>query len=218
MLHKRTLVIATVVIPLAMALFLSVGLLTIHAGPKAVPPTPTPVSPSGQPHSNPGTVPTASDPIPTPAILAVPPLVPPSTEAYTPYAAGSPIAAADSRPVAQLAPGAVGAQPAATFFPILRPPVSEISYTILASVQYTVNGHLVFVTTARPSPAAAQRQLGLGNEKVQLADGTTAWVATGIPSGQPNQVVTMRNGLIITVASDLPIDTLKDLAAHVAVK
>lgn len=154
--------------------------------------------------------------VPTPAILAVPRLLPPEREVYTPYAAGGPITASDGRSIAQLTPGA--AQPLSTFFPVLQAPISRIAYTILGSIQYTVRGHIVFVTTARPSVDAAQHQLGLGNQAAQLTNGATAWVSTGIASGPPSQVVYMKGDLIITVAGDLPVDDLKALAAQVVVK
>lgn len=154
-------------------------------------------------------------------VIAPPPLIPPSQKNYANLQSDKAIAALDDRPVAQLAkPPASITQAIATNFPDIRPEqdATTVSYAILASVRYTGNGHTVFVTTARPSPAAARETTVFGNQTVRLADGSTAWVSTGIPGDIPNQVVLVKDNLIITVAGDLPLDDLQTLAGDIVIK
>ncbi len=152
----------------------------------------------------------------------VPPLLaPPGQAGYANQPAGEGIIAPDHRPVAQLlAPPADLAQSLAVNFPDGPSEASSatISYSILASVRYGGNGHTLLVTTARPSRAAAQQPTVLGNQTIKLRDGTTAWVTTGIPTDTPNQVVFLRDDLIITVAGDLPISSLAELAEQVIIE
>lgn len=154
--------------------------------------------------------------------VMVPPLLaPPGASNYINQQTNAAVFAPDGRPVAQLNATPVElAQAIAVDFPEDRPErnTTTISYAILASLRYTGGGHTVLVTTARPSPAAAKRPTALGNETIQLNDGSAAWATTGIPGDMPNQVVFVQGDLIITVAGDLPIGTLKDLAAKVVIK
>ncbi|HET8625923.1 MAG TPA: hypothetical protein VFL91_00785 [Thermomicrobiales bacterium] len=107
---------------------------------------------------------------------------------------------------------------------IMLPPVrqakaNEVSFSNLASVRYTVAGHDVLVTTFRPSLAASERLLVLGQRTVQLTNGATAWVTSGLiptyPGGPTNQVVQVRGDLLITVASDLAPDQVTAWAADI---
>ncbi len=152
----------------------------------------------------------------------VPPLLaPPGQAGYANQPAGEGIIAPDHRPVAQLlAPPADLSQSLAVNFPNGPSEASSamISYSILASVRYGGNGHTLLVTTARPSRAAAQQPTVLGNQTIKLPEGTTAWVTTGIPGDTPNQVVFLRNDLIITVAGDLPVSSLAEFAEQVIVE
>jgi len=154
-------------------------------------------------------------------VIAPPPLIPPGQMGYANWRSDKAIAAPDGRSVAQLAQPPVSiTQAIATNFPDIRPEqdATTVSYTILASVRYTGNGHTVLVTTARPSPAAAQETAVFGNKTVKLVDGSTAWVTTGIPGDIPNQVVLVKDNLIITVAGDLPLNDLQTLAGDIAIK
>jgi len=153
-----------------------------------------------------------------PAIVP-PALIPPGQEGYTNWPSDIVITAPDGRSVAQLAKPPAGiAQAIAVNLPDIQPvPDTMVSYAVLASVRYTGNGHTVFVTTARPSPAAAQQTALLGDQTVQLANGSTAWVRTGT-SGNPNQVVLVQDNLIITVAGDLALNDLLALAVDIVIK
>ncbi len=156
-----------------------------------------------------------------PAVVP-PPLAPPKDAAtYVNQPVGTVITAPDKRPVAQLAaPPADLARELAVYFPAIAATTDPtmVSFQILASVRYRGNGHTVLVTTARPSAAAAQTPAVLGEHTIKLADGSTAWSMTGIPSDTPNQVVFLRDNLISTVAGDLPISSLQELAAQVVIK
>lgn len=157
-------------------------------------------------------------------LLTVPSLIPPDQSAFVAQQVSKPVVASDGRPVAQFATPPSGLQVFAVYIPpevhALSP--GEVAFVHLGSVRYTVNGHPVFVTTYRPSPAAAQRIFSLGNQTVHLKNGSTAWIKTGLTpegrGGATNEVVQVRNGLLITVASDLPVDQLQTMAADVVVR
>lgn len=94
-----------------------------------------------------------------------------------------------------------------------------VGFEILTSVRYSGNGHELIITTARPSEAAAKQALILGDRAVQLGDGSEAWISNDrrpFPD-TPNEVVLVRDGLIITIASDLSLDELTGLATGVVV-
>lgn len=152
------------------------------------------------------------------SLVALPQLVPPGVNGYAQHQLDKSVAAPDGRPVAQLGDGRDVQQAAVYFPPQKAPAATEISYAVLSSIRYTIGGRTVFVTTARPSPAARQQTHLLGSRTVRLADGAQAWTATGLPGGTPNQVVTLQNDLIVTVAGDLPVDALNALAARLSVR
>lgn len=115
-----------------------------------------------------------------------------------------------------------------------EPPVppNAIAYEFISSTRYRGNGHTIFVTTARMSPAAAKLKYSFGKPD-KLADGTEVGITVAcesLPSDSleddscvegsptPNRVVFMRGNLIITVASDLPIEQVKALAKNASLK
>jgi hypothetical protein len=134
----------------------------------------------------------------------------------------STITAPDGRPVAQLT-----LQPANLAQELLvslpegsekTEPESETYYEVLASIQYIGKEQAVVVSTARPSPTAAKQANALGDKTVKLADGKTAWIIEESPiMNMPNRVVWVEDGLIITVAGNLPIDELMKLATDVVI-
>jgi len=156
--------------------------------------------------------------------LTVPSLIPPDQSLFAPQPVAQPVVAPDGRPVAEFATLPSALQALAVYVPPIlhasRP--DEVAFVHLGSVRYTVSGHLIFVTTYRPSTAAASRILGLGNQTVHLRNGSVAWIKTGLnPEGRggaTNDVVQMHNGLLITVASDLPVAQLQMMAADVVVQ
>lgn len=157
------------------------------------------------------------------AVLVPPPLMPTSSQGYVPHQTGPAITSPDSRPIAQLATLPANLQFIDVKLPPLRgPKADELLFTIQASIRYTVSGHHVLVTTYRPSPAAAQRVLGLGNQTVQLANGSTAWLTTNLdppyPGGPTSQVVYVQDDLIVTVASDLAPNQLRAFATTVTLR
>ena len=153
--------------------------------------------------------------------VVVPPLLaPPGESGYLPVPANAPIAAPDRRPVAQLkeVPDDL-ANVAANFpFGVTVGDADRIAFRVLASVRYEGTAGRVLVTTADPSPAALERQLLLGSQTVQLADGSMAWITTGMPRPAPNRVVSVRDGLIITGAGDVPIERLQALVENIVVR
>ena len=151
---------------------------------------------------------------------AAPRLEPPDSALYVSHTAGAPITAPDGRPVAQLGTIPATVQTVSVNLPTPHtppPPSTRVAYQILASVRYIGSEHSVLVTTTRPTAAAAQQPTVFG-DYTELANGTTAWVRINMPYKEPNQVVFMHNGLIITIASDLPVEDIKALAAQVVLR
>jgi hypothetical protein len=146
----------------------------------------------------------------------------PNTDSYVTRASGSTIAAADGRTIAQFTQvPPILSQKVSAEIPYNEPvDASRVGWQILSSVRYQGNGHTVYVTTARPTQAAAPpgSQMILGNSSFQLPDRSTAWEMTGDPTVMANEVRWFKNGLIVTVGGDLSIEELKGLAASVALK
>ncbi|MBA3944355.1 MAG: hypothetical protein H0X37_07305 [Herpetosiphonaceae bacterium] len=151
--------------------------------------------------------------------IPVPRLAPPDSVAFTAKSVGASIKSPDGRAVAQLrtAPRTLSQSVAADFPAGPATSAGEFAFTVLSSIRYTGSGHTVLVTTARPSAAAARETLSLGNKIVQLGDGSTAYALTKMSGSTPNQLAWVKGDLIITIASDLPIDTLKPLADTVII-
>lgn len=149
-----------------------------------------------------------------------PPLFPPPAEStYTPHPADQPIVSPTGNSVAQFKEMPAGLQAVAVHFPTPSSlPAEDLYFTILASIRYTGDGRIVMVSTARPSPAAAQQPMLLGNSTINLADGSTAWVNENMPRETPTSVVTVKNDLIITVAGNLSTDELTNLAGQVVIR
>jgi hypothetical protein len=121
------------------------------------------------------------------------------------------------RPVAQLIPPPDGLRSvaftlgdggAATILPRGATPV--------AAGRYTTSDHLIVVTTASLRTGGAPSSLG--SQALVLPDGTPAWATPGLVGKAPNQVALVRDGLIVTVASDLPVETLATLASDVVIR
>jgi len=156
--------------------------------------------------------------------ITVPSLIPPDQSLFAPQAVAEPVVVPDGWPIAEFATLPSGLQALAVYVPPIlhasRP--DEVAFVHLGSVRYTVSGHPIFVTTYRPSTAAASRILGLGNQTVHLRNGSVAWIKTGLSpegrGGATNDVVQMHSGLLITVASDLPVAQLQMMAADVVVQ
>ena len=153
--------------------------------------------------------------------VQVPPrLAPPASVAYTPLSAGMTIVSPSGHPVAQLAPVPADlGQPVSVYLPQFIPMAADrVSYEIVGSVRYVGSGHTVVVSTAMASPKAAQIPTLLGGSSTQLADGTPAWVDARPKDNVPDQLTFVRDGLIVTVAGDLPAEALRGLADHVVLK
>jgi len=153
--------------------------------------------------------------------IPAPRLLPGSQAAYTPHELGQPVAHRDGRRVAQLATPPADVQALRAW--MLDQPTAvapdTVAFTVLASLEYTLgNQQHVLVTTAQPSAAASQRALSLGNDAVPLPQGVTGWLTTGIPGQEPNQIAFAQDGLIITLAGDVPVGVLRGLAAQVVVR
>lgn len=166
-------------------------------------------------------------PAPDPQVGAGPLLVPEREANYVPVQVAAGIVAPDGRPIAQLSdaskefgqaelslPGGVVYDPQPSYAP------NDQYIEILSSVRYNGNGPTVTITTSRLSPAAYAAVDQLGEYKMTLPDGSTAWFTSWEPttSSTPNQLTFERNGLLISVFSDQPESALKSLAARVVMR
>jgi hypothetical protein len=133
------------------------------------------------------------------------------------------ISAPDGRPVAQLAdpPAELAQSVAVDLNKAGTGDGSGVSFEVLAKVRYEGSGHTVIVFTTQPSPAALRAarsgEIAIGEQQVQLSDGSTAWITTDTPHDTPNRVVFERDGLLITVTGDLPVDDLITLAERIVI-
>jgi hypothetical protein len=120
-----------------------------------------------------------------------------------------------ARPVAQLIPPPSGLQ--AVTFSLDDPPSGQENsggaYRS-ATGRYTINGHVVLVTTLYADADGAS----LGTQQMQLPDGTEAWATPAAGSFSSNQIAFARDGLLITLAGDLPLDDLAALATSVTIR
>lgn len=160
-------------------------------------------------------------------------LLPPDTQ-YTPIQAGTRVVNPDGRPVAQLAtiPANLQGSVAVKINAHAGEPGDPVNsstavvYEILSSVRYSGDSQIVMVTTSRASATAEANEakgMSLGNQRVTLSDGTAAYVSA-LPQWQKGdvlitqgktQVVWQKDGLLVTVAGDLPTDDLVALASQV---
>ncbi len=166
--------------------------------------------------------------------LAVPLMLVPGSVQYAPQIIGAAVIAPHGIRVAQLASvpqdlaGSMGAVFPSTTSPVNAPgraPIAPrspdlvgLSFSILSVIRYEGSGGTVFVSTGRPSAAAMSRGLGLGSDLYKLPDGSSAWTIQSMDPSSLNQVRWESNGLIITIASDLPIARLEALAETAIVR
>jgi hypothetical protein len=158
----------------------------------------------------------AAGSVPGPPLLA-----PPENEIrYEQQPAHQAVTKPDQRPVAQLIASPDEAnETIEAFFPSLQSiPENVVAYTILSSIRYHGKGnHTILVTTAQPSKKATQEYVVYGEETLDLGNGRIGWKSSTGHSNMPNQIVFLEGDLIITIASDLPISTLKKLVPSIQV-
>lgn len=129
--------------------------------------------------------------------------------------AGAASAMTVQRPVAQLIPPPDGLQ--SVSFALTDGDATRAQSggaALIASGEYTANGRVITVNTFRADGVPAS----LGAQPIDLADGTPAWATVGPRGKATNQVALSRNGLVVTLSGDLPIDDLAALASRVVVR
>jgi hypothetical protein len=144
---------------------------------------------------------------------------------------GAVIAASDARPVASFAAVPSGLSDAVSVeFPpcgqaqeLAHPPqpdagVAGVSFRILSIVRYQGTLGTVYVETTRPSSVALSRGVFLGDPGATLPDGSVTQVLQDVGSSPGEEVQWLKNGLVISVAGDLPSSQLEQMAASVAVR
>jgi hypothetical protein len=155
---------------------------------------------------------------------APPPLLaPPDTVAgYEQLSSGAaPITSKDNRPIAQFRQTPTEyAGPVKVYLSEFKAWDDEKveAYAVLASVRYSGSGHTVLVTTAKPSPGAMRPEIVLGDQMITMAGGKEAWLSTDMGGEFPNRILFRQDGLLVTVASDLPSAKLQELAALVELR
>jgi hypothetical protein len=161
----------------------------------------------------------------TPVIVPPPLVPPPGAASYAPHRdLTEAITAPDRRPIAQLAnPNVELIQSINVYAPETVGPEEQVAkehdvyFEVLASVEYRVDGHVFVISTARPSPKAAQQPTAFGDQEIQLPNGITAWITTQQAGAMSNRVVFLKDDLIITLVGDLPLERLKILALQVVI-
>lgn len=134
-----------------------------------------------------------------------------------PPSVGAGMAVTAHQPVAQLVPPPDGLQSVAF---VLGDggarPILPDGATPIATGRYTTSDHVIVVTTAGVRTGGAPSSLGA--RSLALPDGSSAWATPGLVGKTTNQVSLVRDGLIVIVASDLPIETLASLTANVVIR
>ncbi len=147
-----------------------------------------------------------------PPPLAAPLVVPEHGITYARLAQGLAPARGDGLAVGQLDPVPADVPEVEVFLPAQgRPDQGMVSFALLGSVRYHGSVGQVQVATFRPSVAAAQQLLLLGNTTVRLTDGSAAWL-------HGNRVAFVKDGLIIAVSGDLGTTRLLALATSVVIR
>lgn len=148
--------------------------------------------------------------------LAVPLVVPEGGITYTAHDPTTKVTRPDGLRVAQLPAAPLEMRTVETFLPTQTQADSgKVFFAVLGHVRYRGQNRELQVTTFQPSAAAARHSLLLGNSTLRLADGTTAWFPAEPVASGPNRLAFVRDGLIVAVAGNLPLDQLLALAATV---
>jgi hypothetical protein len=148
--------------------------------------------------------------------LVVPFDVPEQAVTYAAHDAGESVTHADGRRLAQLPAAPSDMQAVSVYRPDqVQGDSGRISFTFLGDVRYKNARNYLQVTTIRPSDLAAQQILLLGDDTVRLSDGTAAWTTAGVRGGGSSRVAFTRDGLIIAVSGDLPLEQLLTFASAV---
>jgi hypothetical protein len=92
----------------------------------------------------------------------------------------------------------------------------RVSWRIVSVVEYRGSEGIVLVSTVQPSPAALRPGLNLGSPLGTLPDGTETF--TMISGDFRHQIRWFRDGHIVAITSDLPLERLEALAADVVLR
>jgi hypothetical protein len=94
-----------------------------------------------------------------------------------------------------------------------------ISFLVYYTIRYQLNDGTVYLSTSTPSPVALEKNLGFGGEVAHLDNGLEVWLDANIDSDvTPNTVSFIDDDLIITLAGDLSMERLQELAAQVVIE
>lgn len=147
--------------------------------------------------------------------------LPPADAVYTNLDSGK-LVPQGNYPIAVLSEAVASyAQPVAAFFPDLSTGTGvapdEIGFTIVASVRYTTENGDIYLTTTVPSPLAAQKNILMGGQEIQLTDGKTAWINRLDQGDLPNRLLFVDGEVIVSIASKLSIDRIESFATNVII-
>jgi hypothetical protein len=98
----------------------------------------------------------------------------------------------------------------------LKPGEEQVSWRIVSVVEYRGSEGIVLVSTVQPSPAALRPGLNLGSPLGALPDGTQTF--TMISGDFRHQIRWFKDGYIVAITSDLPLERLEGLAADVVLR
>lgn len=164
--------------------------------------------------------------------VEVGPLLMPDVPDCAPHGTSTDVPSPDGRAVGRLSPVPSGlAQSVSATFPPCDvpkvapvsqvPPSEQVSFRVLSQVQYSGSLGTLTVVTAVPSAAAISAGLDLGNRSGSLPDGTELWsmqFATDGTNFPANHIEWFKDGHIVELASDMPLDSLEALATNIAVR
>lgn len=139
---------------------------------------------------------------------------------YTPVATGTVPARGDKLPVAVLGTLPQGTTDVAIYeTPAMQSAPPNAFLYLRAAVRYRFNGQAVYLSTSRPLPIGGEKPLSIGRLRETTGDGRSLYIASEVMRQGTNreivrtfnQVSFVENGLIVTLASELPQDELVTL-------
>lgn len=138
---------------------------------------------------------------------------------YTPVVAGAVPGRSDKLPIAILGTHPQGITDVGIHVtPTVQSLPPNTFLHLLASVRYRLNGQAVYLTTSEPVSLDKEEALNIGRLRETTGSGRAIYIAsTGVWTGTPeklitfNQVTFVENGLIVTLASELPQEELVTL-------
>lgn len=155
-----------------------------------------------------------------PVILVPLSIAPPEESDYLEHPVELPLESATTKPIARLSntDSVQNMSIREADIPEFTDP-DAVSFLVFYTIRYELNDGTVYLSTSTPSPAALEKNLGFGGEVAHLENGLEVWLDANIDSDvTPNAVSFIDDDLIITLAGNVSLERLQELAAQVVIE